>query len=368
MKRFAPARLIVGLVTFVIVIELCARLDDLVTYRAPFLGSYTQEDMYGRDAIGKRGNPYARYRKWEFNSLGYRSPELDPTKIHIVCFGASETFGLYESDDNEYPRQLERELNRAVGGNKFQVINVANPGESTWMAVQRAPEIVQQINPAVAVIYPAPALYIYPPDRNRPPKADKGSFFDEWRLSDRLWTLTKQTLPDGVQKKIRDWAIARSLRGRPAMDKLPQKNIDRYRSDVQDLALMLRKDGVEPVLVTHASVFGQVLTDHDRQLLTTWRRFYPALKERGFPDMEKRMNQAVRLLGQQEEIPVVEADRLIPPDQTYFADTVHFTDAGAHLMAINIARSLEPMLAARQTASRPHPAFVQSRYIGSPIQ
>jgi len=354
---------------FILALEVCARLDDLIRYGAPFLGNYCFESMYTQDAIGKRGKPYAHFRKWELNGLGYRGPDLDPAKIRIVCFGASETFGLYESEGNEYPRQLERELNRDAGADEFQVINVANPGESTWTAVQRAPEIAREISPVVAVIYPTPALYIYPPARERrqSAQANAGSSFD-WRLPDHAWTLGKQVLPEVVQNKIRELAIMRSLRGRAAMGELPQQNVERYRSDLQELVLVLRESRVEPALVTHATEFGPDLTDHERRLLTAWRRFYPDLKERGFLDMESRMNQAVRLVGQQLRVPVIEADRVIPPGPSYFADFTHFTDAGAHLMAIHVARQLEPMLAAQRMASLPQATSHFNKTAGSSIR
>jgi hypothetical protein len=359
MMRSRLIRSAVGTVTFILALEVCARLDDLMSYGAPFFSNYSFETMYTQDAIGKLGKPYARFRKWALNGLGYRSPDLDPTKIRIVCFGASETFGLYESEGNEYPRQLERELNRNVGADEFQVINVANPGESTWTAVQRAPEIAREISPVVAIIYPTPSLYIYPPRREQrqSAQANASSFF-EWRLPDRVWTLGKQVLPEVVQNKIRELAIMRSLRLRPAMAELPQQNVERYRSDLRELVLVLREYRVEPVLVTHGSGIGPNWTDHERRLLTAWRRFYPDLKELGFRDMESRMNQAVRSVGQQEMVPVIEADRLIPPGPVYFADFTHFTDAGAHLMAIRVALQLEPMLAARRTASLPQAALL----------
>ncbi len=360
MKYSRLIRLAVSLAIFVLALEGLARLDDFVTYGAPFFGKYSEESMYTLDAIGKRGKPHARFRKWEFNSLGYRSPELDPAKIRIVSIGGSETFGLYESKGEEYPRQLERELNQNAGRDEFQVINVANPGESIWTAIQRVPEIARTIQPAAAVIYPTPAFYIYPPSRENGlsvPASRSSSF--EWRLSERIWEFTKQVLPDPLQNKLREWQIARALRGKIAVDKLPEENVERYRSDVRAIALMLRGYGIEPILVTHASEFGPVLTKRDLYLLTTWRRFYPKLKEQGFLDMEDRMNRAVRSVGQEERIPVVEAERLIPREPRFFGDYTHFSDEGAHLMAIYIARQLEPMLPRRQTASLPAPVVTK---------
>src|SRR5262245_29854044 len=92
-------------------IELCARIDDYLVYGAPMWGAYNIDRIYEFDSLGRRGKPYAQFRKWKLNSLGYRGPEPANGSVRIVVFGASETFGLYESPDHEYPRLLERELN-----------------------------------------------------------------------------------------------------------------------------------------------------------------------------------------------------------------------------------------------------------------
>src|SRR5205823_3540189 len=93
----------------VLTLELCARVDDYVTFGAPLFAPYNAETMYQMDAIGKHGKPNARYKKWQLNNLGYRGPDPQSGKTTILCFGSSETFGLYEAPGEEYPRQLERE-------------------------------------------------------------------------------------------------------------------------------------------------------------------------------------------------------------------------------------------------------------------
>ena len=102
MKRAVSIlRIFVGLLIFVLAVEMCARVDDFIAYGAPFGESYTSDRLYEHDQIGQRGRPGARYKKWHLNSLGYRGPELRNGTIRIICLGASETFGLYEADGEE---------------------------------------------------------------------------------------------------------------------------------------------------------------------------------------------------------------------------------------------------------------------------
>ncbi|MBZ5647070.1 MAG: hypothetical protein LAN37_07585 [Acidobacteriia bacterium] len=344
MKAAKLLRVALGAVIFVLVLELCARLDDHVTFGAPVSGVYSDENLYENDRLGKRGKPNARYRKWQLNEFGYRGPRVEKDRVHIVCFGASETFGLYESEDHEFPRQLERELNARAGRPAFQVVNVAYPGLTLPTATLRVPEIVERIQPRVALIYTTPSFYIdMPPKQSQrvvkvlPPP----SF--EWRLGERVRNVAKAVLPDAVQTWLRQWQIEHSLGARAAIERLPDGDVKRFGDDLSELLSTLRAHGVEPVVVTHATAFGDDRTP-DRDLLISWRKFHPKLKEEGFLDMERRMNQAMRDAAAAQDVAVIDIAREIPPDRKYFADFEHFTDAGAALMAERLAEGLGPAL------------------------
>src|SRR5258708_25236363 len=144
-------------------LEFCARLDNYVSYRTPFFGADSLDTLFTMDRLGKRGKPNARYRKWRLNSLGYRGPELHAGRTRIICIGASETFGLYEDEDQEYPRQLERELNRRAGRDAFEVVNAAYAGLVLDNEMQRLPEIAETVRPQIALLYPSLANYIWLP-------------------------------------------------------------------------------------------------------------------------------------------------------------------------------------------------------------
>ena len=341
MKRAASIlRILIGLAIFALVGEMCARFDDFIAYGAPLWGSYNTERLYERDQIGQRGRPGARYKKWQLNSLGYRGPEPRSGTIRIVCFGSSETFGLYEADDEEFPRQLERDLNARLGKDNFQVVNVAYPGETVATSILRVPEIVESIHPRFAFIYASPANYIWLP-WIRPPMSsgspEKRSEMFDFRVADRTRTALKSILPERVQTWLRQRDINSSAANYHVMDRVPEENVLRYRSDLGALASALRSRGVEPVLVTHANPFGEHPAKPDYQLLTSWRKFYPMLDNDGFIDMERRMNDAMRSLGASEHIQLVDAAREIPPSRDNFADFCHFTTLGAGLMAWHLA-------------------------------
>src|ERR1039458_1163324 len=90
------------------------------------------------------------------------------------------------------------------------------------------------------------------------------------------------------------------------MERLPEENVERFRENLTTLIGALRGHQVEPVLVTHATVFGATLSPRDRDLLTAWRKFYPMLREDGFIDMEQRMNRVIRETASREELTLID--------------------------------------------------------------
>lgn len=347
-------RIAASLVIFVAVLEFCARLDDFFTYGAPILSSYSSEGLLRHDQIGKVGKPGARYKKWKLNSLGYRGPELRPGTVRIVCFGASETFGLYEEPDQEYPRQLERDLNQWAGKPTFEVVNVAYPAQTVAAAVLRAPEVIEQVKPTFAVIYPFPGSYVWlpwiqPPSGNGDQESSRPRF--EWRLGERIRNAAKSLLGEFIQSKIRDLEtrrieekVRKNTAGYPVMDHIPEKNVKLFHSDLVRLVDVLRQNGVEPILVTHATVFSNPLSPSDQQMLAVWRGWIPMLTGEGLLEMEHRMNGEIRSVADERHTVLVDAAVEIPTSNKYFADFTHFTTQGAELMAEKLAEGMEPVL------------------------
>ena len=101
--------------------------------------------------------PYASFRDYRLNSLGFRGPEVRPGGTRVVCIGASETFGLYEDPGQEFPRQIEYDLNAKSPSMEFQVVNAGLVGQTIRTAAVRIPQYVQELHPQFAVIYPTPA-------------------------------------------------------------------------------------------------------------------------------------------------------------------------------------------------------------------
>jgi hypothetical protein len=316
--------------------EMAARIDDAVNEGAPLWKPYTISSVFQPSPFGREGKPNARFGKWAMNEWGYRGPSPQADRINVLTFGASETFGIYESPDHEYPRLLETRLNEAAGAPRYNVINLAIPGVriGRWGYLDRG---IKQFKAQVVVIYPSPANYIGSDkplcDQPSSPVADQIGIKDRIRLSGKVEQLSKEILPIGLMTMWRQHQIAQSVKGITVMGKVPQSHIQSFKTDLACAVRTAHQAGAKVVLATHATYFGTMLHDKDRPMMTAWRRFYPELKEEGFLDLELRTNAAILALAQEMNLELVEADKAIAPGPGNFSDFVHFTNAGSAQMA-----------------------------------
>jgi hypothetical protein len=213
-------------------------------------------------------------------------------------------------------------------------------------AALRVPEIASAVHPVAALIYGVPANYIWLPylDATPLPPGPMTQPWFEWRVKERVRNVVKGLVPSWLATRLRAREIAEDPMASRAMARLPEANIQRYRDDLASLVAAVKKGGSTPILVTHVSAFGETPSAVDRDLLTSWRKFYPMLEEDGFLDMEQRANDAVRSLGRDLEVPVIDLAAVVPAGREYFADFAHLTDAGAALVGKALADGLEAQL------------------------
>lgn len=326
-------------------LEICARLDDWISYGAPPLGIYDNSVLGAFDKLGQHGKPNAQYLKWKLNSLGFRGPELDPTATRILCIGSSETFGQYESEGHEWPRELERVLNtRTAGSRKYQIVNAGFAGETFPTSVLRMPSRLELVRPKIVLLYPSLAHYLYVPAlRKTGPPPPPAKF--RWRMQGRIETTLKNVLPEWLQTWLRQREI-NDLQGKePMFARIPVEYQNEFYKDLEK-AIELSKDaGAEPVLITHANRFKDHVDPREHFMLVSWHKFYPMLREDAFLGMEDAMNDVMRRAARDQNVELIDAARAMPNGPQYFQDFVHFTDKGSAAFSQIVADKLaqQPM-------------------------
>lgn len=324
---------------FGLTLEITARVDDWITYGAPLLGDYSMEELFKSGARGYRGVPNARYMNWRLDSQGFRGPDLQPDRgqIRVVAYGASETFGVYEDDGREYPRELERELNERSAPGRFEVVNAGMPGMRVGSGIAFLYDIGAAIHPRVVVIYPTPTHYIgvsrpYCGAPVRMP-ARGGFSLPELRIIAKAKDRLKEALPRTALTVMRQVGIELSVRGERVIEHVEEGSLRAFDTDLECAVKAVRDIGAIPILATHTSRFGLVHRPDDDYWLTGWRLQYPEMKQGGFIDLEARANAQIRAVARHDDVKLVDVDAAMSGHTEYFADHAHFTNAGAQRIA-----------------------------------
>jgi hypothetical protein len=342
---------------FLITAEVFTRLNDKLTWGAPILRPYSEEYLLRQDSVGFRGRPNFQYEKWRMNNLGFRGPDIAPSPApgvtRVAVIGASETFGLYESEGHEYPARMQTLLDSIAPG-RYEVINVGLPGLSLASMVPYIRRAVVPTGASILVIYPTPMFYLevqplsvdYVPPKYRPPAVLR---FGDWtierealipRIAGKAREVLKELIPNVVVTDVRQMRLtARRSKHDDGWvwRTVPADRIQLLRIHLDRLLASVNAEGLQPLLVTHANRFAGAMQDTagpaGRILVNLMSLYYP----QGTPEVliatDSVANAVVRESGRAQGVVVIEAERHIPASYSYFADFLHFTDAGADQMA-----------------------------------
>lgn len=339
-----PLRILTCLLAVLLTLEVCARVDDWISFGAPLLSSYDVSALYVLDDGVQRGKPLGRYRNWQLNSLGLRGPELTPGSQRILTIGASETFGMLETPGMEYPRQLERLLRDALPDRRIDVANLSYFGLTLATANKLLPQVMQQVRPTIVFIYPSYGGYVARRHLEVAPDTAPADPAPTLRLPGKLADLLKAQLPPKLQTALKQREIDAYVNGRAVVEHMPEDRAQFLRSDLENLVATIRAYGAQPVIATHATRFNNDPGHADGSFVVSWRKFYPLFSANALFEMEEQLNATVRQFAAERDVPLVDAAAALPGGSRNFSDHEHFTDAGAAALARLVEQTTVAML------------------------
>jgi hypothetical protein len=359
-----PAKFAISCIVFLLTLEICARVDDTIKYNAPFWGYYSDDRLRSRDSEGDPFNvPNVGFEKWQHNSLGFRGPDISPIKpsstIRIVCMGASETYGLHESPNMEWPAQLQTIL----GHSRYQVINASVAGITLFRFNSYLRKHVFPLQPDIIIFTINPLFYAT--IQEHPPKPDKKvprrqhtdsnfrfvSIPSHFRLFPKLKQVLKQSISDYFPETLNNYQIQNlnrqikelervHLNGTKPKDSVPESYVISFRHDLEALIKSCNAQGINVILTTYPSLMTSKNIENNPVLFLDLRRFCIEFSNNGIIDIVNKFNLTVSSLAMEEHLMFVDTNAILPKSTLYFADNVHYTDLGSRMIAERIAKNI----------------------------
>jgi hypothetical protein len=372
------ARACVLLGAFLVTVEMCARIDDALRFGAPFWGAYSADLLTGVADDGTRCNvPNARFEKWHNNALGFRGVEFSPAKpkgtLRVVCMGSSESYGLHESPGGEWPAQLQTLL--PLPG--WQVINASMVGIDLRNYQEYLAKHVVPLNPDVVILVVNPNRYanFYARDQlgsdrqgaahggaGERPGGGAGKLLQNIRSLPKFKLAVKGALVKSfpaylhnyqereLEQKVRE-AESLRLKGKKPFSGLQPLCEANFRRDIAGLVRFLKARGIAVMLTSYPSLLDRENVKSFRLEALDYRRFGVEYSLPGIIEVRERLNNDMAALSVSEGTMFADIWASTPRDAKHFGDGVHFTDLGAHLVAVTIGKCLQENLSVTRRAS-----------------
>jgi hypothetical protein len=352
------ARWLVALTLIALIGEFTARLDDWIFQGTPLAANVDREHdllFYDKDCI--RGRPDGRFTKFHLNHFGFRGPEISadpiPGTTRVMLLGASETFGLYESEGREFAEQLRRDFARRP--ERVEIVNAAVAGMNLLPMRDYWNHWANQFHSNLVLIYPPTQFYLDDEAPRaiapRPASANDPIGFRS-RFGGRVLDSIKQL---DILKTLRArYVVRRNLSGKgpewlfagPPADRLKQ-----FRGDLEALGEDISRDGARPVLVTHALSAGTNLSSEDIHELEGLRMYAARARPEVIQAFNAAAAQITREIAAAHGWALIDAAAVLSGRGELFADPVHFNDAGSAAMAALLLQQLLPLLPSNAVVS-----------------
>lgn len=308
--------------------------------------------------------PNARYQKWKINSLGFRGEEMHFEKkegqIRVVCFGASETLGFYESEGMEWPSQLSHMMKDQYPG--VEIINVSVMGLRQRQRKAYIEKYVLPLKPDILVMNQHLMLDhikvavrgVEIPFVSRPVNVEIKNYSAGHLLVNRLLSdfrnkILYQLLPERLLSSYRMWKQRKmiralekkNLRNQKPLDQVPEEFILKYEQDLSSFIGFLKENNIVPVMVAYPSLITSANKESYKEILTNVRlTFIIEISENAVVDAMLELRNLIKRTAQRENVVCVDMYNLIPRTLDYYVDDFHYTDKGAEVYARHIYETL----------------------------
>jgi len=336
---------IVVIVLFFLSLEATARIIDFIKNK-PYVADFPDViyDSHPYIPIILKPNTSFKPRNITINSLGYRGKDFKliktPGTFRIVCIGGSTVFGIGSSSDKTtFPQFIENILNSKMPGKKFEVINAGVPGYTTAESLIDLELRLLDLSPDLIFIYHG--YNDFKPNRFPNFKSDYSHwryrepiyigrpFLDNFRFYTKLTNLILKYVPKKQDSSFPDLK---------RFDSASVEGVKAFERNLRSTIYITKSRNIKVMLSTFVIPLNDANLKKDPEMFKALLYFTPTLTYKGVLDARTKYNNAVKELAEEENITLIDFDKIMPQSLEYFDDYVHFNDKGAMFIGENIAK------------------------------
>ena len=298
------------------------------------------------------------------NSLGFRGPEPPADfegALTVVAIGGSTTECFFLGDADAWPAQVGELLSKNFP--KIWLNNAGLDGHSTFGHLELMRRYVSRLHPKFVTILAGinDVFANEPNDYDNAPIEGMLSrlsrYSDIVALGMMAWRHERATeirdlgampRPINLHDDIYHQPVAQSAAGGLRSTTALESRVRAYRRRLEELVALSRASGIEPILVTQPALFGPAVDDvtgEDLGRLTT--QFTEQQSGAEMWAILERFNDAMREVGRDRSVAVIDLARLMPKSSRYYYDFLHFSKAGSAEVARIVSRQMCPILAGK---------------------
>ena len=168
------------------------------------------------------------------------------------------------------------------------------------------------------------------------------------RVAGKMKLVLKEVLPTSVVRKYQLWSMSRQVRaieaeelkGRKALDSVPEKILQSFRKDLARLVSWLADRNLQVVLSSYPVLICDQNLEEHREIFLDNRRFSIVLSPRGLIEAPRQFNLQIESVARELGTAFVDNAGSVGQKIEFFGDNVHYTDKGARKVAENFAACL----------------------------
>lgn len=271
---------------------------------------------------------------------------IQPSAVHakpdasVVFIGGSTTECHFMGEEERFPYLVGRNLEASLG-KRINSYNTGRAGNNTLHCVFILQGKVLPMRPKAAVLMEC---------------INDLTFL---KLLGGYWNshATRGVIQDKEYNPVKTWII-RNLIGHKGTSAIlgdeflgqeakpefmsSEQLASEYRKNIELFVYICRQHGIAPVLMTQFNRFTETLPENlARQTAPLQQRWGFTYQQ--YLENYTALNETMRAVAKEQNVQLIDLDRLVPKSKEYMYDVVHLNANGSRLVADIVANALEPV-------------------------